>query len=226
MMINIPILKRLSLLALLMCISMQVFTQEQQFSTYYHQRKSHFENLPNSKNEIILLGNSITDGCEWSELFNNNKIKNRGISGDTTEGVLCRISEVTESNPAKVFLMIGINDLARGVSRDTIYANICRIANLLVKQSPKCKVYIQSILPVNPVFGKFSGHCSKTDDILWINEQLDNWCKSNDARYIDLFSKFKNEGDNYLDKKYTNDGLHLTGAGYLLWADFIKPYIS
>ena len=67
--------------------------------------------MPDTPNEIIMLGNSITDGCEWSELFQNSNIKNRGISGDITEGVLYRLDEVTRSKPAKVFLLIGINDL-------------------------------------------------------------------------------------------------------------------
>lgn len=42
---------------------------ESLFSTYYHQRLSHFETLPKTKNDIVFLGNSISDGAEWSELF-------------------------------------------------------------------------------------------------------------------------------------------------------------
>jgi lysophospholipase L1-like esterase len=203
----------------------QGLAQEHRFGTYYQQRKTLFERLPNTKKEIIFLGNSITDGCEWSELLQNKRVKNRGISGDITEGVLHRLAEVTESKPAKVFLLIGVNDLARGISNDTIYANICRIAQLINEQSPKTKVYIQSILPVNPDFGKFTGHCSKTDDILWINEQLVKWCEHESAEFIDLFSHFKNATYNYMNPSFTNDGLHLTGEGYLLWATIIKQYL-
>ena len=44
-------------------------TKKSKHSTYYYQRKTLFEKLPNSENEIIFLGNSISDGCNWSELF-------------------------------------------------------------------------------------------------------------------------------------------------------------
>src|SRR5690348_1170260 len=94
------------------------------FSTYYLQRVSHFKTLPKTKGDIIFLGNSITDGAEWSELFNDNKIKNRGISGDITAGVLHRLNEVAERKPDKVFLLIGVNDLARNISTDSILKNL------------------------------------------------------------------------------------------------------
>ncbi|MCW0483902.1 GDSL-type esterase/lipase family protein [Gaoshiqia sediminis] len=197
--------------------------QEKSFqTTYYEQRRTLFESLPNSKKEIIFLGNSITDGGEWAELFQNKRIKNRGISGDVTEGLLFRLYEVTESKPAKVFLLIGINDLARGISKDTVFNNIYRIASLIEEHSPKTKVYIQSILPVNPEFGKFSGHCSKTEEIMWINQQLREWCAKTSVPFVDLFSHFKNEDNNWINPSYTNDGLHLTGEGYQLWATIIQ----
>lgn len=90
------------------------------FSTYYHQRVSLFRSLPQTKDDIIFLGNSITDGGEWSELFADLSIKNRGISGDNSAGVLNRLDEVYSRHPVKVFLLIGTNDLARNLSPDSV----------------------------------------------------------------------------------------------------------
>ncbi|PTN06314.1 GDSL-type esterase/lipase family protein [Mangrovibacterium marinum] len=194
-------------------------------STFYEQRRTLFESLPNTKKEIIFLGNSVTNGGEWAELFQNKRIKNRGISGDVTEGVLFRLNEVTESKPAKVFLLIGINDLARGISKDTVFSNICRIAAQIKADSPKTQLYLQSILPVNPDFGKFQGHCSKTEEILWINQQLSAWCSTHDAQFINLFDQFKNDDNQQMNPRYTNDGLHLLGDGYLLWTKIINQFI-
>ena len=199
--------------------------QEDFRSTYYEQRRTLFESLPNDKKEIIFLGNSITDGGEWSEMFDNRRIKNRGISGDITDGVLYRLKEVTESKPSKVFLLIGINDLARGVSKDKVYENICRIAKEIEEQSPKTLIYIQSIFPVNPDFEMFGGHCSKTDEVLWINEKLESFCSRPRLQYVDVFGKLKNDVNNYMNPAYTNDGLHLTGEGYMVWADLIRKYL-
>jgi len=202
------------------------FGQDNKFSTYYNQRLTLFEKLPDTKGEIIFLGNSITDGCEWSELLGNSKVKNRGISGDTTEGVLFRLNEVTRSKPARVFLLIGINDLSRGVSKDTVFANISKIATRIRKDSPKTKVYIQSILPVNDSFGLFKGHTNKTDEVIEVNAHLKEWCARENVGFIDLYSCFKSSDSEKMNPKFTNDGLHLLGDGYLLWAEIIKPYLS
>ncbi|GEM_PF-285761 len=199
--------------------------QEVAPSTYYAQRRTLFEMLPNTKREIIFLGNSITDGAEWSELFQNKRVKNRGISGDHTGGVLARLAEVTASKPEKVFLLIGINDLARGISRDTVLARICHIAATMGKHSPSTKIFVQSILPVNPEIGRFPGHCSKTEEIIWINERLKAWCRQPNVVYVDLFTHFISGDHHYMDSRYTNDGLHLNGEGYLQWVRVIRPLI-
>jgi len=78
----------------------------------YKLKVGQFRSYPNSKKDIIFLGNSITAGAEWSELLQNQHARNRGISGDITFGVLERLDEVTEGKPAKVFILIGINDIS------------------------------------------------------------------------------------------------------------------
>lgn len=216
----------LLLLVVFACQGQQLTRAQESFrTTYYEQRRTLFESLPDTRNEIVFVGNSITDGGEWTELFNRRNIKNRGISGDTTEGVLFRLPEVTGSGPAKVFLLIGINDLARGASPDSVLSNIIRIAETVKRQSPKTKIYVQSILPVNPDFDKFTGHCSKTGEIMAVNRNLETWCDRLGVYYVDLFTRFTNPTDYYLNSAYTNDGLHLTGAGYLTWARLIKPLL-
>jgi hypothetical protein len=94
------------------------------FTTYYHQRVSMFKKLPMTQGDIIFLGNSITEGGSWGELFGDEKVKNRGISGDFTVGVMQRMDEIVQRKPSKVFLMIGINDLSRNISPDSIVKNI------------------------------------------------------------------------------------------------------
>ncbi len=211
---------------LLLLGSFESFGQENKFGTYYNQRLSLFEKMPDTKGEIIFLGNSITDGGEWCELLGNPKAKNRGISGDTTDGVLFRLNEVTRSKPAKVFLLIGINDLSRGIIKDSVFSNICAIAKKIRKDSPKTQVYVQSILPVNESFGLFKNHTNKTADVLWVNAQLKTWCEKEQVQYVDLYSRFKNPESELLNPQLTNDGLHLKGDGYLLWAETIKSYLK
>lgn len=207
----------LSFLAIIICAQ----AQENKFGTYYNQRRTLFEKLPDTPNEIIFLGNSITDGSEWVELFGDIRVKNRGISGDTTPGVLFRLNEVTRSKPDKVFLLIGINDLANGTKKEIVYQNICTIVSRIKEASPKTKVFVQSILPVNREFPRFGNHTNKGEEVIWINKQLKDWCLQEAFDYIDLYSQLKNKDNDLLNPEYTNDGLHLTGTGYLVWAEYI-----
>ena len=198
---------------------------ERQHSTYYYQRASHFELLPTSKKDIIFLGNSITDGAEWSELFANPHIKNRGISGDTTWGVYDRLNTILKGQPKKVFLLIGINDIGRGKDDAYVLEGIKRIVSTLRTKSPKTRIYVQSLLPVNPFYGKFNGHTSQWERISTINKGIKALVTDEGATYIDLFSAFAdNEGK--MKKELTNDGLHLVGKGYQIWKDCLLPYIK
>lgn len=194
------------------------------FSTYYQQRVSHFKLLPAKQSDIVFIGNSITDGAEWSELFTDNAVKNRGISGDISAGVLHRIGDIGKQKPKKVFLLIGINDLAKGIGTDSIVKNILLAAHWIKQESPSTKLFIQSILPVSDRFKKFEGHTNKTDSILKVNSKLSSLASGNDYAFINLYPFFINQ-QNKLNEKYTNDGLHLLGEGYLLWKHIVFPYV-
>ena len=183
-----------------------------------------FRELAITSKDIVFIGNSITNGAEWNELFPRKRVKNRGISGDTSEGVYDRLDAVVKGKPAKIFILVGINDISRGIQVDTIVQNMKRIVEKIQNESPKTKIYIQSILPVNPDFGMFKGHM-KPQLIKEINQSYQNIVQEYKVNYIDLYSHFLEEGTDKMDKKYTNDGLHLLGEGYLLWREIVKPYL-
>ena len=84
-----------------------ISSYSQQYSEHYNERKALFETTVDTENEIIFLGNSITEGGDWKVLFPNQNVINRGISGDTTDGILFRLDEITSSKPKKIFILIG-----------------------------------------------------------------------------------------------------------------------
>ncbi|TAN13050.1 MAG: beta-N-acetylhexosaminidase [Chitinophagaceae bacterium] len=194
------------------------------FSTYYWQRVTQFRLLPYTQNDIIFLGNSITDGGEWVEMFQNKHVLNRGISGDVTTGVLNRLGDIVERKPAKVFLLIGINDLARGVPPDTVLKNELLIVRLIHQYSPATKVYVQSMFPVNPAKHIFPTHVNKRADITYINQHLKSFADSFGYVYVDVYDALK-DSKGHLDLRYTNDGLHLLGPGYMVWKHVVFPYV-
>lgn len=73
-------------------------------------------------------------------------------------GVYERLNSILKGKPAKIFLLIGINDVSRGTSADTIVNQIARITRKIKEDSPKTKLYLQSILPVTDYYKLFGSH--------------------------------------------------------------------
>lgn len=184
------------------------------------QRVSLFDLLPISGEDIIFIGNSITGGCEWGEILNNTKVKNRSILGDNSLGILNRIDQVSSYKPRKIFLMIGINDLAGSIKVDSIAKNYSNIIKRIKYLSPETKVYIQSVLPVNDDF-----KVVYNKDVIKLNAKIKNIATENNITYIDIFSHLL-DSSSKLSKEYSNDGLHLLGTGYIKWKNIIEPYVN
>lgn len=217
-------MKRLVTLILFTTFISGVYAQERKHSHFYEQRSDLFEKLPITSKDIIFIGNSITNGAEWCELFPNKPVKNRGISADITEGVYERLDYIANAKPAKIFLMIGVNDIARGIETSTTVDYMRKIIEKIQQTAPKTKIYIQSLLPVNADFEIFKDHM-KPELIKEINNQFKILAREHKVTFIDLYSHFVEKGTDKLATKYTNDGLHLMAEGYFLWRDIVLPYL-
>jgi len=218
--------------AALICLTSFVNSQTQtaatdssKFAPYWWHSKDMYDNLPDIKNEIVFLGNSITDGAEWFELLGNKKCINRGISADVTEGILFRLDAITKLQPKKLFIMIGVNDLSRNMTPDEVTANYRKILERIKAESPRTKVYVQSVLPVNPATGMAKNHTNKTPEIMELNGKLKTLATEFGYTYIDLFSLMA-DSDNHLPRSFSVDGLHLSYKAYKVWADAIMPYVK
>lgn len=187
---------------------------------YYDQKLSMFQTMPDQKKEVVWMGDSITDGGEWSELFPNLRTLNRGISSDNTFGMLYRIREVTQRKLAKLFLLIGINDIARNIPTEVILRNYLQLIDSIQLQSPKTNIFIQTLSPTNNAYTQFKNHQNKTAAIDSVNNGLKALCQQRRLRLVDLHTALC-DADGKLDSRYTNDGLHLTGAGYQRWKQYL-----
>lgn len=185
------------------------------------QKQTMFQACPISKGAIIFLGNSITEGGNFAELFPEKNILNRGIGGDITSGVLARMDEILRHQPSKLFIDIGTNDLAMGMDNNVIMDNYENIVGRVREQSPNTKIYVQSLLPI----GKNSILPHKNEKIIPLNTEIELMCKKKEITYIDLHSHFI-DSEGYLKTSYSNDNLHLLGPAYLVWRDVIEKYVN
>lgn len=197
--------------------------------TYIRQKMDHFAHLAIPSGKIVFLGDSITDFGDWTELFGNNDIYNRGISGDQTVWALQRLDRIIESTPRKVFIMIGTNDLAVDRSPQDVADNIFKIVKMLHEGSPATQIYVESLFPVNGIdfVGKASNKRNwyKGDEIIETNKLLKQGCETLDIPYIDVYSHLV-DSRGLLDPAYTNDGLHLMYDGYAKWVEILRPYLD
>ena len=205
--------------------------QQEWQKKFYFERISEFKNKPIGKNKIVFLGNSIMQGGgNWNNRYKSDNIVNRGISGDYTAGILKRLDEIIFYKPNSVFLMIGINEFFADnsekpeVNPENVAKNILKIADIITRHSPKTKVFIHTILPINNdqylEVKKVDYNFLQDNYTPSINSQVEetNSILKSNGRYqvIDLHSIFIDKSFK-LNTNLSSDGVHLNENGYSLW---------
>ncbi|GAA6620450.1 hypothetical protein NUACC26_062660 [Scytonema sp. NUACC26] len=175
----------------------------------------------------ILAGDSLSLWFPSELLPKDRNWLNQGISGEKTTGLLNRLDLFNSTNPETIFVMIGINDLIRGVSDETILDNQQQIVRYLRKNHPTAQIVVQSILPheVERVTweGKEKLLAIPNSRIRQLNQQLEDIAKTEGVKYLDLYPLFANSQGN-LRPELSTDGLHLSQQGYLVWSSAIRLY--
>jgi len=207
-------------------------------------RISDFKKKPIGQNKIVFLGNSITNGLRryFSE-FDRSDIVNRGIDGDFSLAILKRINEIIYYKPKAVFILIGINDfftdltMIPEVTPEFVSKNILKAARTIKNSSPKTKIYLQTILPINAQQYQDILMRDKGNSYYWlepefeinINEQVietnEILRKNGTFQVIDLHPLFI-DNNNVMNKMYSTDGVHLNSRGYLKWINKILPILN
>lgn len=205
-----------------MCLTMMAQANQ---DPYYARRATLFDELPIGKKDIVMLGNSLTDGCEFNELMGNRHIKNRGIVGDIIQGLIDRIDHIIQGQPKKLFIMSGVNDISHGVSADSIARAMEKLIVTVKQGSPRTKIYLQSLLPFNNDVREWKLLKGRDHVVVEANRLLEQVAHRQDVTWINLYPLFADE-NGHLRADLTNDGLHLMGKGYLIWRDAIKPFIK
>jgi lysophospholipase L1-like esterase len=182
----------------------------------YILRVTQFGVMPPLNGGVAFVGDSLTDWMRWNEMFPEIRSRNFGIAGDTTVGLKARINQVVAARPAKVFLMIGTNDVEfNRLTPEGIVANIGDCIDALQKGVPGVTIVVENLLPRQPQFD---------EKVRTVNALLKAAIEKRGLAYIDLYSHFVTNGR--LDPTVTPDDIHLSGQGYLRWRDVIRPFVG
>ncbi|MDF5720638.1 MAG: SGNH/GDSL hydrolase family protein [Rhizonema sp. PD37] len=175
----------------------------------------------------ILAGDSLSLWFPPELLPKDKNWLNQGISGETSTGLLKRLNLFDRTQPEKIFVMIGINDLIRGVNDKIILDNQYKIIHHLHEVHPKAEVVVESILPHQSEGVNWQGRekllAIPNSRIRQLNQQLQGIAVKEGVRYINLYPLFANEQGN-LRHELSSDGLHLNPNGYLVWSSALQLY--
>jgi lysophospholipase L1-like esterase len=162
-----------------------------------------------TRSMAVLVGDSLSQWYPVQQLPGNHIWLNQGISGDTTGGILNRLSAFAKAKPQTIYVMAGVNDLKKGLSDREILRNLNGIVQRLQAQNPNAQIVVQSILPTR----------TKLVDNRRV-AQLNNWiatiAQRNNVAYLDLHQQFT-DSDGMIKGELTTDGIHLSPQGYELW---------
>ncbi|MDC1433795.1 GDSL-type esterase/lipase family protein [Burkholderiales bacterium] len=179
-------------------------------------RISQFE-FVNSKADVVLIGDSITEGAIWSEFFPKYSLLNRGIGSDKASDILQRLDSIISVEPKYGFIMVGINDIYQNVRVDEIFQNYVEIVRKL--QDRDIDVVIQSTIQCE------LSRCGekRVSKVNELNTLLSAFASKNDIQYLNLGKLSEDRG---LDSSLTTDGVHLNMKGYKTWVDFLSPKLN
>jgi lysophospholipase L1-like esterase len=194
----------------------------------------YYPKFDTKEKKVIFFGNSITQvWSDYTKFFSDNGYVNKGISGQTTDQMLLRFKEdVVNENPYCVVILAGINDLAENngpISLEDIFENIKSM--IKIANDNNIKVILNSILPAYEFL--WNPGIYPSNDIIFLNKNFIEYCKSGNAIYVDYHSSMKDKRDGLKDElTYWRDdfngydGVHPNKKGYLKMEKIISKTLK
>jgi lysophospholipase L1-like esterase len=184
-------------------------------------RVAQFKKEPVVKDKVVFFGDGVIESGKWRKLLKDSSVINRGITGELTPGLLMRIGDIVARQPASVFLLAGEDDLHKHLQDESIIENIFSIVTKIKRGSKGTRVFVLSLLPVDPSHKSFPAGYDKEEHVLIINAQLTKYAERLGYTYVDMHSELT-DAKGHLDARYTTNGLALSPAGYVHFTDILK----
>jgi lysophospholipase L1-like esterase len=194
------------------------------FRKLWSERRSAWaQRVEQDRNALVFLGDSITQG--WGDDVGGNfpgvKVANRGLSGDTSRGVLIRLEQdVLALQPSGVVLLIGTNDLEEGADPETIAANLKLILAKLKAHNPKMPIVLCQVFPSSETKKRPADRIKKVNQLYAAAVKGDP-----QITFIETWPLFANAQGDAKPEEFP-DLLHPNQAGYAKWAAALRPIFA
>lgn len=170
---------------------------------------------PIGSETIVLLGDSLTEFGDWEELLADRPVANRGFSGFTSEELVPVAAEVAEQRPRLVLVLAGTNDIRDDRPTDWTEGHLRALLDRLDRAGPDTTVVVQTLLPRGDAVAEIDA----------ANEMIRELAAARGLTLLDLHPEF-DDGAGSLRTAETDDGLHLTPAGYDRWASILDRFLT
>lgn len=194
------------------------------FQNLWRNRRSTFaKQAAGDREAVVFLGDSITQG--WRDDFSGDfpeiKVANRGISGDTTRGMLIRLrSDVLDLDPAAIVMLMGTNDLEERAEPKTIAGNIELIIEEIKQHDAELPIVLCLVFPSSETKRR------PADKIRELNRLIAAAVKGDpQITVVDTWTLFANADGNAKLEEFP-DLLHPNRAGYEKWRAAIRPIFA
>jgi len=179
------------------------------------------------ENRVVFMGNSITIGWLNSrpEFFEDKPYVNRGISGQTTPQMLVRFrQDVVDLQPKVVVILAGTNDIAGNTGPSTLEMIADNIKSMAeIAHAHNIAVVLSSTLPAYDY--PWKPGLEPADKIIALNKMIKTYAEEKGHVYLDYFSAMADDR-NGLPKKYAEDEVHPTVAGYKVMEPLVEGAID
>lgn len=168
---------------------------------------------------LVFIGDSLTEWFDWQERFPSYGVLNLGISGETVEELLDRRDTIHSrvESPNVIFLMTGINNILS--ERYEIMRSYAEFVRNLTTWYKGTAIVVQSLLPVDMPW-------IRNETIRTINRHLTEIAREYKATYLDVYGAFIDADGNPKPGLLSDDGVHLAGKGYDVWAKTVESYLN
>lgn len=168
-------------------------------------------------NRFLFMGDSLIEFFNWQERFPDREVFNYGIAGETAEGLLARLPNISDrvQSPDLVMIMTGINNVA--MEDYGFLFTYEKIITHLRETYGQATIIMTSLLPVDLFF--------LGDAIPRINRRLKDIAQKNTILYLDLYPLFIDENSRAITSCFEGDGVHLSSDGYEIWARALEKTI-
>jgi lysophospholipase L1-like esterase len=187
-------------------------------------RRAHFDRQKiKQQHALVFLGDSITEG--WGDnfrgMFPQLKLANRGISGDTTRGLLARIdTDVLALKPRGIVLLIGVNDVGLKVPPEGIADNVKLLLAKIAAYDAKIPIILCQVMATSPKQGR------PTELIRKLNRLLAEVARGNEQVIVlDTYTLFANPEGEAKPEEFP-DLVHPNDAGYAKWRAALWPVMA